>query len=506
MISRRNLFQAAPVAAAGALALSACGGSSSGGGGEGGSGDGGAFTWMALLHTPSTPEASGPVQSGLTEAIGQEFEIQWVPDASKEEKMNAALASGSVADITSITNLTNSSIRSGVTSGLFWDVEPFLGEFENLKSIDPKVIEAARLDGVLYGVPFQKPLARYGVLVRQDWLDALGLEVPHTIEELGEVAKAFAAGDPTGTGASVTGFIDREESFKVGFRALAGYFGAGETFQLDEASGTIIPACTSDAWKEAMEWYQGVYAAGGVNQEFITTQKQNQQQAIAQDKGGIVVTGLFEAKNYVALANSINPDSGVEWTLINDITYADVPRRIISDTGGGMGGLFSISTQSVQSEDDVRRVLAFADGLMNQDAHNLMTNGIEGTHYEIDGDGAVNITDQALWEQEVQPYSSSRLAENAFIYQSSDPYVNLANEMMDENAQYAITNPVQSLNSETFNTQWATIEQGLNDAYNKFMMGQASMSDYETAIESARSQGLDDIISEYTEAYGQFNA
>jgi putative aldouronate transport system substrate-binding protein len=329
--------------------------------------------------------------------------------------------------------------------------------------------------------------------------------VPHTIEDLGKVAKAFAEGDPTGTGKSVTGFIDREESFKVGFRSLAGYFGAGETFQLDEAAGKIIPACTSDAWKEAMEWYQGVYAAGGVNQEFITTQKQNQQQAIAQDKGGIVVTGLFEAKNYVALANSINPDSAVEWTLINDITHGDVPRRIISDTGGGMGGLFSISTQSVQSEDDVRRVLAFADGLMNEEAHNLMTNGIEGTHYEIDADGAVNIIDQALWEQEVQPYSSSRLAENAFVYKSSDPYVNLANEMMAESAEYAVTNPVQSLNSETFNTQWATIEQGLNDTYNKFMMGSATMGDYEAAIEAARGQGLDDIITEYTEAYEQFN-
>ena len=231
----------------------------------------------------------------------------------------------------------------------------------------------------------------------------------------------------------------------------------------------------------------------------------NQQQAIAQDKGGIVVTGLFEAKNYVALSNDINPDSGVEWTLINDITYGDVPRRIVSDTGGGMGGLFSISTQSVQSEDDVRRVLAFADGLMTEETHNLMTNGIEGTHYEIDADGAVNIIDQALWEQEVQPYSSSRLAENAFVYKSSDPYVNLANEMMAESAEYAITNPVQSLNSDTFNTQWATIEQNLNDTYNKFMMGAASMGDYEAAIESARGQGLDDIIAEYTEAYEQFN-
>ncbi|GAA4518741.1 extracellular solute-binding protein [Brachybacterium paraconglomeratum] len=503
MISRRNLLQSAPVAAAGALALSACGGSSSGSGGEGSADS--PLTWMALLHTPTTPEPSGPVQTRLTESLGQKFEIQWVPDASKEEKMNAALASGSVADVTSISNLSNSSIRSGVTSGLFWDVEPFLGEFENLKNIDPKIIEAARLDGTLYGVPFQKILARYGVLVRQDWLDALGLEVPHTIEDLGEVAKAFAAGDPTGTGATVTGFIDREESFKVGFRSLAGYFGAGETFQLDEAAGKIIPACTSDAWKEAMEWYQGVYAAGGVNQEFITTQKQNQQQAIAQDKGGIVVTGLFEAKNYVALANDINPDSGVEWTLINDLTYGDVPRRIISDTGGGMGGLFSISTQSVKTEDDLRRVLAFADGLMTEEVHNLMTNGVEGVHYEIDADGAVNTLDQALWEQEVQPYSSSRLAENAFTYKSSDPYVNLANEMMAESAEYAITNPVQSMNSETFNTEWATIEQGLNDAYNKFMMGAATMGDYEAAIESARGQGLDDIISEYTEAYEQFN-
>lgn len=501
MISRRNLLSSVPVAAAGALALSSCGSSGSGGSDAGGD----ALSWMAMLHTPSTPDASGPVHQALAELTGTDLTMQWVPDASKEEKINAAFASGSVADITSISELKNSAIRSGVTSGLFWEVEPFLSEFENLKGIDPTILDSARLDGVLYGVPFQKTLARYGVLIRQDWLDNLGLEVPHTIEELGEVATAFAEGDPTGTGASTTGFIDREESFKVAFRMLAGYFGAGETFQLDD-SGKIIPAFISDPWKEAMEWYKDVFDAKGVNQEFITTQKQNQQQAITQDKGGIVVTGLFEAKNYVALAESINPDTTVKWTLINDITYSDVPRRILSDTGGGMGGLLSLSTQSVKTEDDVRQVLGFADSMMTKEAHGLMTNGIEGTHYEIDGDGAVEIIDQGLWEQEVQPYSSSRLAENAFIYKSSDPYVNLANDMMEENGEYAITNPVQSLNSETFNSQWATIEQAVEDAYNNLMMGQGTMADYEDTIESVRSQGLDDIIAEYTEAYEKFNA
>src|SRR5690625_7908047 len=86
MINRRTLLSSVPAAAAGALALSACGGS--GGDSGGSSGGGGALTWMAMLHTPTTPDASGPVHSSLAELTGQDFDIQWVPDASKEEKMN----------------------------------------------------------------------------------------------------------------------------------------------------------------------------------------------------------------------------------------------------------------------------------------------------------------------------------------------------------------------------------------------------------------------------------
>src|SRR5690625_5499363 len=66
-----------------------------------------------------------------------------------------------------------------------------MAQFPNLSLINEDVIAGARVDGGLYGIPFQQSLARYGVLVRQDWLDRLGLEVPHTIEALGEVAQAF---------------------------------------------------------------------------------------------------------------------------------------------------------------------------------------------------------------------------------------------------------------------------------------------------------------------------
>jgi putative aldouronate transport system substrate-binding protein len=500
MMQRRTLLKSLPFAAAGlagAGALTSCG--SSGSGGEGGSS--GELTWMSVVHTPTTPEASGPVETGLKEMTGASFSYQWVPDASKEEKVNAALASSSVADITTLNQLVMPSIRSALTSGLFWDVEEHLAEFPNLARINEAVIAGAKVDGALYGVPFQQPLARYGVLVRKDWLDRLGLEVPHTVEALGEVAQAFTEGDPTGTGAATTGFIDRAESFDWMFQMFAGYFGAGCKFELDP-SGKVVPTFTTDAFKEAMEWYRNAYANGWVNQEFVTMQKQNQEQAIAQDKGGIVVTGLFGGRGYTTLAESIDPETEVEWALINDMTYADVPRRIVSDTGGGMGGLMSFSTQSLSTEDDLHRALSLIDALMEPDCHLLMSNGVEGTHFEKDADGTIEIIDQTLWEQQIQPYAGSiPTNDDTPLYRSTDEMVNLANELIAENDEYAVIDVSQPLTSVAYDTSWGTIHQAVNDAYNQYMVGQIDMAGFEDVVDQQRSAGMDDVIAEFTASY-----
>jgi putative aldouronate transport system substrate-binding protein len=486
-----------------ALTLAACSGAS-GGDAESGGADG-PMTWLTVIHTPTTPTKDGPVERAMEEYTGVEIDVQWVPDASKEEKLNAALASGQLADLVTLGPVGSTTVRSALGSGMFWDVEEYIDEFPNLSKIPEQTIESARIDGKLYGVPYQRFLARYGVVVRQDWLDNLGLEVPRTIEELTEVARAFTEDDPDGNGQDDTvGFYDREESFSIGFESLAGYFGAGVEFEVTD-DGQVVPSFTTDAFKEAMEWYRGVYENGWVNQEFVTVQKQNQQDGIARGKGGIVVTGLFEAKNYMAMAKSADPNTPMAWALINDLTYDDVPRRILSDTAGGMGGWLAIPKNEVATEEELRKVLGFIDKLLDEEAYGLMTNGIEGEHYEVDSDGVVTITDQTAWEQEVQPWSSSRPSEKVVLYKSSDPYVNEANEKMLENEEYVVTNPAQSLSSKTYDTRWSTIEQQVIDAYNQYITGQIEMADYEATIERLRGQGLDQIIEEFTAAYAEAN-
>jgi len=487
-----------------ALALTACG-SSGDASGEGG-GDvkpAESVTWMTMLHTPTTPEADGPIRTALEEYTGTELNFQWVPDASKDEKINAALASDTLADITSITNTSNTSVRQALRSGQFWDVEKYLKDYPNLSKIDEQTIASARIDGHLYGVPFQKPMARYGVLIRQDWLDNLGLETPHTIEELSEVAVAFATQDPDGNGQDdTTGFIDRLESFKLGFKSLAGHFGAGNNWAVTD-DDEVVPSFQTDEFKQAMEWYRGLYEQGAVNGEFVTMQKQNQQDAIAQGKGGIVVTGLFEAKNYMNLALSADPNTPMAWALVNDMTFEDVPRRTLSDTNGGFGGWLALSTTQVKDEAELKSILAFIDKLLDEEAFALMTNGVEGEHYTVDGDGVVSITDQATWEQEVQPYNSSRPSDIVTTFKSSAPYVDEGNEKIAENAEFAVVDPTQPLSSAAFDQSWSTIQQAANDAYNKYMVGQIDMDGYEAAIDKLGGQGLDTIIEEFTASYAE---
>ena len=502
MRNHNRLGIAVASVAVASLALTGCGGASE----EASGADAEtpeSITWMTMLHTPTTPEADGPIETALEEYTGTDLDIQWVPDASKDEKINAALASDSLADITSLTNISNTSVRQALKSGQFWDVEPYLKDYPNLSKIDDKTLASARVGGKLYGVPFQKPIARYGVIVRQDWLDNLGLEVPHTIEELSDVAVAFAQDDPDGNGQDdTTGFIDRLESFKLGFKTLAGYFGAGNNFEVTD-DDEVIPSFQTDEFKEAMEWYRGLYEQGAINGEFVTMQKQNQIDAIAQGKGGIVVTGLFEAKNYMNLAKSADPNTPMAWALINDITFDDVPRRILSDTAGGFGGWISISTTRVKSEEQVKSILAFIDKLLDEEPFTLMTNGIEDEHFTLDSAGVVTIDDQPKWEQEVQPYSSSRPSDSVITFKSSTPYVDEGNEKIAENAEFAVIDPTLPLSSDTFDQSWSTIQQGANDAYNKYMVGQLDMAGYEDAIEQLSGQGLDTIIEEFTASYAE---
>ena len=139
----------------------------------------------------------------------------------------------------------------------------------------------------------------------------------------------------------------------------------------------------------------------------------------------------------------------------------------------------------------MKSILAFIDKLLDEEPFTLMTNGIEDEHYTVDADEVVTIADQPRWEQEVQPYNSSRPSDIVKTFKSSTPYVDEGNEKIAENAEFAVIDPTLPLSSDAFDQSWSTIQQAANDAYNKYMVGQLDMDGYEDAIEQLSGQGLE---------------
>ena len=324
--------------------------------------------------------------------------------------------------------------------------------------------------------------------------------MPSTLEELAAVAQAFTEDDPDGNGVDDTvGFVERDESFNVGFRSLSGYFGADNWFTITD-DDEVLPSFMQPEYKEAMEWFRNIYDNGWMNSDFAVMAKNDQKNYIVQGRGGIVLSGLQEVRNYIDDAAG-TAEEHMEWVLINDIVYGDVERRILSDTNGGMGGWLAIPKNNVETEEDLRVVLKFINDLMDEEPFTLMTQGIEGVHYEIDDEGVYVRLDDTKWQQEVQPFSSSRPSELVTVFPSSNPYVNLANEKIQENEEFAIVNPAQSLTSETYDRSWSSLIEGISDAYYQYMTGEIEIDGFDTAIETFLRNGGQQIIDEFTEDY-----
>ncbi|WP_244244647.1 extracellular solute-binding protein [Marinilactibacillus kalidii] len=475
------------------------GGSSSGTQGDSDAAESGRtkITWMNMLHTASPP--TDTITNEIEEYTNTELEFQWIPDASKEERLNTALASGNLADIVTLTIMENSSVRNALKAGQFWDIEPYLDDYENLSEISEETRRSASIEGVLYGVPFQKPLARNGVIIRRDWLENLGMEEPKTLEELYEVARAFSEDDPNGTGQDdTTGFMDRADLKYGAFKTLATYHGVPNEWK--EENGEFTPQFDTPEYIEAMDYMRDLYANDLINQDFAVTAKTDQQEGFAQGRAGIYVGGLMDALNLYTLAEGIQDD--MDLAQLNKINKDGSDGYAIWSDNNGIGGLLAFPKSEVQDEEELKAVLQFVNDLHDDEMYQLMTAGIEGVHHEMDGNVSTRI-DEDLWQQEVQPFASSRPKEIGYDLVTGNELKHYSDQLILENEEIAILNPAYSLESDTFTSQGSELAVSIDDATYQYILGDIDLDDFETVVESWYNSGGQKIVEEYEAAFAE---
>lgn len=213
-----------------------------------------------------------------------------------------------------------------------------------------------------------------GPQIRQDWLDAINMNMPATTDELYKVLCAFRDNDVNGDG-DITDEIPYVISSDLGnnLYPLAGSFGTRNDFQL--LDGKIVYGPTSDNYKKFLIYMNKLYTEDLINTDFAVNA--DAQNMILQNKAGFTIGSMGSSliASHEALLKQ-NPDYNfisVPW-LIGPDGY----QSFTQDTN-----VNSRATAVTSACEHVEEAMKWLDYAYSEEGSLNSTFGIEGKSYEL---------------------------------------------------------------------------------------------------------------------------
>ncbi|TDD69053.1 extracellular solute-binding protein [Jiangella aurantiaca] len=284
-VSRRaTLLRRAAVAAAALGLIAACGS----GGGSTSSGDGRLELWTFLdPNSPDDPrgQALRTVVDGFNESQDEvEVTIRNINYAKIDSEVVRATASGQGPDLV---NVYSAQLATHVDAGTVLPLDDYAADY--LAQIGDDLIfplEGVRFGGSVMSIPWET--RAWLLWYRKDLLDAAGLPVPATLDELASTAGALAASGAAQTGLAI-GFSDQGlgADFVEKFIPLTWGFG-GEI--LDE-DGTA--AFDDDAGVQALEYLRRLHEAGAFGDEVLNMAADDVIQSVTAGTVAMAIEGSY---------------------------------------------------------------------------------------------------------------------------------------------------------------------------------------------------------------------
>ncbi len=337
--------------------------------------------WLTTGDAGAAPMVENDrIVAEINEKFGIDLSVTIVPEGSVE-KVNVAMATGDFPDIVTGSYGT-AATQQWIDDGVLLDIGTYR---ETMPNIDAWLsnYEWTAVDGKYYGIPFitQFTTANALVMMRQDWLDAVGMEYPTTIDEFTAVITAFTNGDPDGNGENDTfGLSDVKPSagsFNYIFAAFGKEYG---DFALD--GETLIPSFEDQSFKDGILYLQQLWNDKILDPEFLLNDQAKLEEKFYQGQIGAASVPLFRhVSRHETNLQSISPEAG--------IAYGLPPASADGNFGNAVQGKTGMYTGIVSTSEAPDKAAAFIDFMISEEGTELVRLGIEGLHYTMDGDTIV---------------------------------------------------------------------------------------------------------------------
>jgi len=457
-----------------------------------------------------------PIIKEITKRTGVNFDFIAAPNTEDQfrEKFNVTVASGEVPDV--MVSTYRADMMKVAEQGTFAPLDEYIDQYApNLKKIldeNPEYVRDLKsTDGKIYFLPFIGAVSTFKVwMLRGDWLEKLGLEVPVTLDDWYTVLKAFKEQDPNGNGkADEIPYTTRNT--QAGVLAFMEAFGisgfeANEQFFIED--GKVKYAYTDPRCKEALTFINKLYSEGLIDPEYATNDTNvwlsritNEVSGACQDTtarayslGTQIQAAGSEDAHFVVVAPPMGPD-GTQMT-----TSQMQPIR----------GYTAISADSKY----IKEIVQMFDYFYSEEGSKLMNFGIEGETYTME-DNKPTYTDVIAHDSEGRSILSmlNIYGHREWAYQQdigyedallNADYVAYRNEM----EQYIRpTIPALSFTEDerdVINSTYTEIQTYKDEMINKFIMGKESLDNFDSFVETLESIGIEDVLAAEQAAYDRY--
>ncbi|MCL2342570.1 MAG: ABC transporter substrate-binding protein [Firmicutes bacterium] len=332
------------------------------------------LTWYIVGSAQPDLQAVTDAMNKITQAkINATITIKTVDWGSYDDKMNLVYTSGEDWDLCYTASWTNNYVNA-VAKGAFAPLDDLLAQYGQgiTAAVPAKYFDAAKINGVLYGIPHYQIMCKVnGLDARKDLIDKYKFDVTQ-VKSLADMEPFFAeikANEP-----GVTPYLATPLSIPVTFDKNTGY--TYDNVTGNESNPLIIdvkdPNLTVKNRYETPEMMSMLtmlhdwYLKGYIRKDAASLSDYNSEQK----------SGLYGA----FMAGNLKPGNAAETFASLGYEVVDIP--LTDPTISTMDVTSSLTAINANSKNPERAMMFFNLMYTDADLYNLMCHGIEGVHYE----------------------------------------------------------------------------------------------------------------------------
>ena len=450
-------------------------------------------------QAPPTPAEQNPAWQRVNQELGLNVKLPLTQLADYPTKLNTIIAGGSLPDLLSLGTGNGQGIANLLEflQSQCLDLTALVGgdaikQFPNLANLPSYAWRNAVFNNRIYAVPSVRSSISSAIMFGKGKLfDPIGGPTfKDTDDFLRKMQQLTVAGTQWGLGATSGAPANGLPGIAIYFLES---FGAPNIWR--EAGGKLTKDWETDEFKAAIAFVRKLWDSGVIHPDAPTASVNQGAQSFYAGKYALWANGLTIGDTVWNRANAQDPEFGMRAIA----PFPGGSKKPVHHLGTGANLLTVLKKTTDAQAKQLLGLLNYTAAPFGTQEYLTMWYGVEGVEFDFDQNHNPMVSDKGQTDLFI-PWPNVGAAPSVLYNARSATYARVMSQDVGVIQGLGIPNPVVGLYSRTNAQRAASLNQTMGDGLLAIIFGRSDVSTFDQLVKDWRSQGGDQIRSEFEQA------